>query len=220
VQARILAAEERYEEAGHFLDTALQIDPDYEPARKLKAGLGLIPMRAAVQAMGRFIEWQEEGHRRLRRHVRGRITSADPTLEEVLSAYPKESLIGIAACAGPGGSYTALRKGELVAAVRGMLLKRATLARLVKTLRKKDRHALRAVLSGGGVMSGALFGLRYGDDEGESLRWQYGEPESVLGRLRVRGLVAEGEVEGEVWVLVPRELRPLLQEMLKKQVGS
>jgi len=214
VQARILVTEEQYEAAEDFLDMALRIDPDHGPSRRLKAMLELSFLTDVVEAIGEITTWQRESYRRLRRRVRKRITTLDPPLGEALSAYPKESLLGMAASLKPGGSFTALRKGELITTLQGILVQRENLIRAIRTLRKKDRHALRAIVSGGGVMSGALFGLRYGDDEGESLRWQYQEPESVLGRLRVRGLVVEGESQGETWILVPLELRSLLDDLL------
>jgi hypothetical protein len=66
-----------------------------------------------------------------------------------------------------------------------------------------------------GTMSWQEFDARYGNDLEESRYWQWFDPESTMGRLRVRGLLVEATVAGELLVAVPVELRPILKELLR-----
>lgn len=58
------------------------------------------------------------------------------------------------------------------------------------------------------------FDTRHGNDLEESPFWQYHVPETVMGRLRLRGLLVEATVNDELLVVVPAELRQPLGEIL------
>ncbi|HUV88698.1 MAG TPA: hypothetical protein VMY80_03520, partial [Anaerolineae bacterium] len=53
------------------------------------------------------------------------------------------------------------------------------------------------------------FEARYGSDLEESPYWEWHAPETTMGRLRGRGLLAETTVDGELRVVVPVELREI-----------
>jgi len=61
-------------------------------------------------------------------------------------------------------------------------------------------------------MPWAEFDARYGNDLKESPYWNYHEPQTLMGRLRLYGLLVEATVEGELFVAVPFDLRRLLTE--------
>ena len=65
-------------------------------------------------------------------------------------------------------------------------------------------------------MSWAEFDARYGNDLDESPYWNYHEPETAMGRLRLRGLLVEATVSGELLVAVPVELRESLIAILRR----
>ena len=64
-------------------------------------------------------------------------------------------------------------------------------------------------------MAWAEFDARYGNDLDESPYWDEAAPSTTMGQLRVRGLLAEATVDGELVVTVPLELRPLVEEQLR-----
>jgi hypothetical protein len=59
------------------------------------------------------------------------------------------------------------------------------------------------------------FESRFGADLEESSYWQYHTPETVMGRLRLRGLLAEATVDKQLFVVIPAELRPALTGLLE-----
>ena len=83
------------------------------------------------------------------------------------------------------------------------------LERVVAGLNDEERAALRQVLASGGSMPWQDFEARYGSDLEESPYWEWHAPETTMGRLRGRGLLAETTVDGELRVVVPVELREI-----------
>jgi hypothetical protein len=77
---------------------------------------------------------------------------------------------------------------------------------------------LRQVLAQGGAMPWQDFDAGYGNDLEESAYWQWHVPETVMGRLRGRGLLVEATVDDSLLVVVPAELRQGLQEILDFRV--
>ena len=73
---------------------------------------------------------------------------------------------------------------------------------------------LRDALERGGSMLWDEFASRYGDDVDESPYWDEAIPTTVMGRLRVHGFLAEATVDGDVFVTVPVELRPIIGRLL------
>ncbi len=70
------------------------------------------------------------------------------------------------------------------------------------------------MLECGGHIPWQEFDAAFGNDLQESPYWQYHEPESLMGRLRIRGLLTEASVDGQLVLTVPLELRSLLQNVL------
>jgi hypothetical protein len=84
------------------------------------------------------------------------------------------------------------------------------LPRVLEGLEQEARAALDVVVDQGGKMSWQAFDARYDNDLDESSYWKYHEPESVMGRLRMRGLLVEATVGEELWVVIPVEVREAL----------
>jgi len=88
------------------------------------------------------------------------------------------------------------------------------LERIVGDLNEDERAALRQVLAHDGAMPWQDFDAAYGNDLEESAYWQWHVPETVMGRLRERGLLVETTVDDTLLVAIPSELRRGLREIL------
>jgi Tfp pilus assembly protein PilF len=209
VRAKCLIAREAFADAIVWLDRALAVEPDYKPAEEL---LEWVEMRQALKA-GSWSFWDRMHQRHLaaRRRLQQRITHLDPTLQEVLELYSREALTGVSRAVMVSGGWSALKKADLIRVLVANLTEPDTIEFVIHGLQDEDMEALRDVLRQGGVMLWSDFEARYGSDLEESPYWNFHVPDTVMGRLRVRALLAEATVEGTLYVCVPLEMRqPLI----------
>ena len=122
----------------------------------------------------------------------------------------KDALTGMGRLVIPWGGWSSLRKAELIAEIAGVLSSTEWLPTVLEGLEQEDRAALDELVDQGGKMPWQAFDARYGNDLDESFHWKYHEPESVMGRLRMRGLLAEAIVSEDLWVAVTVEVREAL----------
>jgi len=212
MQARIFVKQEDLEKAENALEMALKILPDYELAKDLLSRLNLIILTRQT-----FGGWREQQHKRntaWRARLQEKLTTPEPRLSEALPLYSKEALIGTAHHVARGGGWTALRKAELIEYLIGELTEPGNLSWLVGCLTDEEREALRQVLARGGVMPWQEFDAAYGNDLEESRYWQPRKAETIMGRLRMCGLLVEATVDGQLLIAIPAELRPLLAQAL------
>ncbi|MGQ9675430.1 MAG: tetratricopeptide repeat protein [Chloroflexota bacterium] len=200
--ARLALVEGRYEDAENHVNMALKLDPDNEWALSTKQDLTFASMMHDLGELGR-----KHCRRQTERRRRKPIDPQD-ALDALLSRYPKDTLAGIALELSVG-SISRLKKDQLVSAVRDRLLDVDAVLGLLRTLKTEELTALRHVVEAGGVVSLRGFVDRYGDDAEESSYWYWHTPETILGRLKVRGLLFEGTYRGEVVLVVPKELMAL-----------
>jgi len=211
-QARILIHREAYEEAQQVLQMALDVYPGYEPAQTLLDHVKeTIPLLRSFDA---FIEQQRQRDRARRARLQTKLSKADPALSEALAIYTKGALTGMARAVLPWGGWSALRKAELLQRIVDGMGEDFVLERIVRALSDEERAALRRVLAHGGHWAWQDFDAEYGNDLEESPDWEYHEPETVMGRLRLRGLIVEAMVDGDLVITTPSELRPLLGRVL------
>lgn len=212
VQARILVRQEEYERARRTLQVALEIHPGYEPAEKLLERLDTITrLQTGFQS---FLEGQHKRDAAARARLQARLSTPDPALSQALSIYTKDALTGIGRAVLRGDGWSGLRKAELLQRIVTELCEPDNLKRVVTGLDDEERAALRQTLAKGGSMPWQEFDAHYGNDLEESPYWNYHTPETTMGRLRLRGLLVEVTVDGELGVAVPGELRLGLQEIL------
>jgi tetratricopeptide (TPR) repeat protein len=217
-QARILVAEERFAEARSFLEVALAVLPEYEPARDLRERLGQLEAQAADESLSRrYAEMVCQRWTDHRRRLLSRLATPDLALAQVLAAYNKGALTGVARNVLLGGGWSAWRKDRLIEALRASLSDQADLKRVVSGLCGPERALLRSVVEQGGVVPAETLRARYGDEREESPYWEYHQPQSPLGRLLARGLVAVAFVAGQEQIVVPVELRELLPGLVKRR---
>ncbi len=214
-QARIAIAEKEYEGARSSLELALRMDPDFEPAQDL---LDILDQQEALSGLmagwERMREEMAERDRKKRLKLQAKLTTPDPSLAEILPLYIKDQLTAMGHQVIPWGGWSGYRKGELVDLLIRVLSDETFVANVVEQLTDADREALRFVLAGDGRIPWQQFADKFDDDLDESSHWNWHEPESVMGRLRMRGLLAEATVDGEILILVPVELRPILPKLL------
>ncbi|MCK4470448.1 MAG: hypothetical protein KAW49_01545, partial [Anaerolineae bacterium] len=214
-QARILMQREEYEAARRALRAALQISPGYEPAESLLERLErIIHIETGFES---FMEQQRKRDQAKRARLQAKLSTPEPALAEALSIYAKDVLTGMARVVVRWGGWSALRKAELIERIAAELGDPDNLERVVGDLNEDERAALRQVLARGGSMPWQDFDATYGNDLEESPYWQWHVPETTMGRLRLRGLLVETTVDGELLVAVPSELRQFLGEMLNRQ---
>ncbi len=122
---------------------------------------------------------------------------------------------------GPGARR---RKAERVADIARHLESPAGLAQTLGLLGRPAHAALAQLLTAGGWSKAAPFCRRHGSDQTDGWFWAEDPPRSVLGQLRLHGLVVVGSalLEGrrQRVVVVPLELRPLLEEQLPALADS
>ena len=211
-QARILIGREEYEAARRALQVALDVYPGYEPAESLLEHLEVVTQ--LQEGFESFMERDYERRAAARARLQARLSTAEPSLAEALSIYTKDALTGMARVVLPGGGWSALRKAELRERIIAGLNDLDNLERIAAGLDDDERAALCQVLARGGHMAWEDFDAEYGSDLEESPYWQWHVPETAMGRLRLRGLLVEATVDGELLVVVPSDLRQALEVAL------
>ena len=209
VQARIQAGEQELDSARRSLEMALEVLPEYAPAKTLMVKI------AAMELAGLFQSVAEEGRERhlsKRRRLQSKLTAPAPTLEQALPLYTTSALVGMSRVILPGRSLAPLRKAELVQRLADGLREPDTLTRMVVDLAEDELTALRMVVSRGGHAPWGEFDEFHGNDLDELPDWEYHVPETVMGRLRHRGLLVETTVDGELRLAIPSDLRHTLEE--------
>jgi hypothetical protein len=170
-----------------------------------------LALEALIDGLAGLIEDMEERHLRRRLKMRSAPISPDAALDLVFARYNKNALVGMGKLLKLPSPVTGLKKGELVEKISSHLRSANFLKQVVDGLEHEERLAMLDLMFKGGLMPLEEFVEKHGDDLDESPYWSWHPPETVMGRLKARGLIAEGSYEGRVWILIPRELRPLLR---------
>ncbi len=154
--------------------------------------------------------WIENTHRYRERQLKKPI-SADENLASCLDRITRESLVGALRI---WGLKKAGRKAEVIARLDKVMRDPEMLCLYLEAeLSQDERDALAWVLEDEGIRPWEEFNKRYGDDIDESPYWQYHEPETIPGRLRMTGLLAVGTFDGNRVALIPADLRPVLKQI-------
>ncbi|MCP4535579.1 MAG: tetratricopeptide repeat protein [Chloroflexi bacterium] len=212
IQGRLLFHKKEYDAARRALRASLKALPDYAPAKNL-----LEHLDKSTPLLTNFDNWVARQHKRdqaKRARMQAKLTTPDPTLSDALSIHTKDILIGMARAVLSRGGWSALRKAELHHEVVEALSDPYFVELAVNGLNDDDRTALRQMLANGGTMPWKDFDTRYGNDLEDSPYWNYHVPETTMGKLRLRGLLAEATVNRELLVTIPSELRPILEKIL------
>ena len=139
------------------------------------------------------------------------------SLKETFSRYNKDALEAMAKTLDLPTPITGLKKKQLIEKISNNLHNTKVLKKVVKNLRPEESLALLDLLHKNGIMPRNRFTEKYGDDAHESIYWKWHPPTSIIGRLKMRGLVIEGKYNEKIWIQVPKELIPQLEE-IKEQI--
>ena len=199
-QAHIRIQRRDLEVAENILGVLTEFYPDDPEVQELADRLGVL------QPIGNLLKQVRENNQKKRERDDGRPLEAQASLEVCLHRHTKEALLCIARRLGLSG-VSGGRKAALVEAVAAELRDAETLEWVVAQLPERPRAALDFVLEQGGTVSWEDFSERFGNDREESPYWQWSEPRSTMGLLRVCGLLFAGTEAGALRVLVPAELR-------------
>lgn len=212
IRARIAVEKDEFDEARNNLEIALEANPDNKPAQRLLENLDLTRnLRSGFESWQRRLE---KGRKAARARMQQQIATPNPSLADALGIYTKEILTGMGRAIIPWGGWSTLKKAQLHHYLVENLQEELVLTHLLVDLSESESSALRMVLDQGGSMRWREFDEAYGNDLEESPYWQYHEPETLMGRLRLRGLLVEAIVNGELVIAIPMELRDLLKERL------
>ncbi len=168
---------------------------------------------AALSSLS-FEDIKSDINRKWRKDQDAKAINLDTKLQAALNKCPAPWIEGMAATVG------STRKGikrDKIAAIVAHLTNRDKLKSAVSSLPPQGRAALLLALKKGWVKYGELT-RRFGTDEGDGWFWDEQPPTSVLGQLRVRGLLFVGTagISGRNYkvAVVASELRSLLQALL------
>ena len=220
VHARILVARGEYDAARKPLQMSLEMEPDFKPSQELLLRLKLVEgvgtmFDGVFQEARRMSAASRERSRIKRLELQRELTTPSPGLAEALPLYLKNALTAMARFVMPWGGWSTLHKAGLAERIAETLIDADELARVVADLDEEARAALREVVAAGGTMPWADFDARYDNDLEEEREWDYHPPQTVMGQLRLHGLLVEATVDGELLLAVPAELRARLGEILR-----
>jgi len=200
--------------ARFYVDSALGWNPEDERFHQLDWTLALQEPDSGLYILA-------QRSRQYRERRRKRSIPPDASLRQCLERLSRESLVATAQTYSV--PYVALRKEPLIQRLVEAITDPDRLREAVAALAADERQALRDVLDAGGILAWDEFTARYGNDVEDSQDWYYALPETLMGRLRLYGLLSDGTVEGQRVVLIPQELRELLPSALvavEKTTGS
>ncbi|MBS1250700.1 MAG: hypothetical protein MAG431_02295 [Chloroflexi bacterium] len=208
LQVQVAIKEKEYEAAKTTLEMLISLDPDSEEF--YTDWLERIEFAESFSGLSNL--FTERAHKYYNRQFNKGII-ADEDLESCIDRVSKDRL---KATLESWGLRKSGKKAEVVARLVEALTDPDQLRGMIEhELTGEEREALAWVLAGDGVRSREAFVERFGDNYDESLHWQYHAPETIPGRLQMLGFLAIGTLDDQRVTLIPRELRPLLDEVLK-----
>lgn len=174
-------------------------------------------METSVYLIKGFPGWEERWLRDVHRHRRRQLNSPiDPQagLKDTLDRVSREAL---GATLRAWRLSSSGRKADVIARLVEVMTSSDELSECIEeALDDEERSALVWLLEEGGVRPWAEFTARFEDDFDESPYWQWHDPETVPGVLRMFGFMTVGTLDGREVAFIPNDLRPLLQGILNK----
>jgi Flp pilus assembly protein TadD len=197
-QTQVAEAEGDLEKAAGWLDMAAKVDAKNRMVKELRKRLKL--PRLAGKALAQIRKDVEEEKLRRRR----RVLSQDAPLPDCYGLYSTGELLGMARAIGIDLGPVA--KAEALSAVCAALENEETVRAIRRALRPEETAALRQVAKAGGRMDYETFTRGYGTDADDRPDWNGAQPQSLLGRLKCRGLLVEATVERRPSVFIPARI--------------
>lgn len=207
-QARILIEKAEYVRAEALLQRALEAYPEHILAQRELDRLERMyfPDRSLEEKTQLRKMWKKDALR-YRKRQQKKLANPHPTVAEALGVYTKDQLKAMGWHIAPEGGWSQLRKQELLDLLVERMKQPETLERLLDSLTPYERKAFSDVLAH--VMDWDAFNDAYGNDFIDSPYWEYHEPQSPMGRLRIRGLIVEALDGDRLVISIPVELREM-----------
>jgi tetratricopeptide (TPR) repeat protein len=200
-----------WETAQNWINTAAELNPDHRLIKSFRERLK--KAEDLSEQFGFIYEYQRKNAERAHKKLLQTPLTDEMGLRDCLDTNTKEMLVSTARFF---GMTVYGKKGEIVALLAKNLLDPEFLQKtLDKKLRKKEHEALEWLLETDGIRPWQEFVHKFGDDNEESVYWDYHEPESVPGRLRRFGFFFSGVLDDQLVAFIPADIRPLLKEVLK-----
>jgi tetratricopeptide (TPR) repeat protein len=203
-QTQVAAAEGDVETAVAWLDIAAKVDPGNRMVKELRKRFEL--PRLAEKALAELREKMEQ--EKLQR--RQRVLSRDALLADCYGIYSTGELLGMARAVGI--DLRPSQKADALSAVCAALGNGETVRAVLRGLRPEETAALREIAEAGGRMDYEAFTRAHGTDADDDPAWNIAQPQSLLGRLKCRGLLVEATVERRPSVFIPAQIP--LEEIL------
>jgi hypothetical protein len=153
----------------------------------------------------------------LRRDIESKPLPVNTTLKAALNKLPAVWIDGICLCLAVPAER---KKWDKVSRIASYLSDQASLARTIASLQPRQREALGYVLNCGGWVRHGQLSRRFGDETGDGWWWNENPPQSIIGQLRLHGLLFVGQMpignRHYKVAVIPGELRQLLLKALGK----
>jgi tetratricopeptide (TPR) repeat protein len=212
-RARLAFLKEEYDQAEQHARLAVKMNPDLQEARDM---LNRIQIFHGLDffSPGSWFARDKERQKKTRERLREKLTNLAPSITEVLGLYSREILQAIARIWVPSGGWSTYKKAQLLQVLQENMRDPSIIGQVIEGLKPEMKSALLFVKEKGGVIDWQEFAQIYDNDSEESLYWQYHQPETIMGRLRLHCLLAEATVEGKLVLAIPQELRPFLEDLV------
>ena len=193
-QTQVAAAEGDMEKALAWLDVGAKVDPDNRQVKELRKRLRFprLVEKALTKLRGKV------EHQKLKR--RRRVLSQNAPLAECYGVYSEGELAGMARAIGI--DLASSQRQNMLAAICAALEDGEKVAAILSGLSPEEMAALREVAHAGGLLEDATFTRAHGSDAKDAPGWSR-QPQSLLGRLKCRGLLVEATVERRQSVFIP-----------------
>lgn len=198
------------------LEMAMQINPEHHLVKQYERVLK--EAEFIQNSFGHIFEFQRKSAQRAHQKLLKTALRKDMGLLDCLETNTRDMLVGSAHFL---QASTVGKKQELANRLAEILLDPEILQTIVdEDLTEEDRQALQWLLEADGVRPWKEFVHKFGDDQDESVYWDYHEPQSIPGRLRRSGLFYTGTVEDAPAAFIPADVRPLLDKLLIRKIGN
>jgi tetratricopeptide (TPR) repeat protein len=205
VSTELFMARGDYELAEECLKMILEMEPEDEEAERRLAMVQMLKSSDKLLAL-----LQEQSRCRRERERWKPLEGMD--LQSCLRRHTKDNLTAMARALDirqPAG----IRKAQLINLLAESLADPKVVDRAWRSLSSEEQEALKFVLDQGGMVPYEEVSRKYGDDLDDYFYWYYRQPETTIGRLRLRGLLFEGGHEGKVVLLIPTEVQKVLKSL-------
>lgn len=150
-----------------------------------------------------------------RRDIESKSLPVNTTLQAALNKLPAVWIDGICLCLGVPADR---QKRDKVRRIVSHLKDKASLVKTIAGLQSQHREAIAYLLNCGGWAKYGELSRKFGNESGDGWWWSENPPQSIIGQLRLRGLLFIGQTpigsRHYKTAIIPAEIRQSLQKAL------